>query len=234
MNRLSFTHLLASAVILIGSVIGVAGQESDRHLGSAGPLEIFVGDKLCCAPAHVGILEEKLDREATVYYRFRNTGDKPIVGIVVTFTNGEWTRLHWAGFVRRDSALRDWVWNGFSGRSGEELKIDGDLLLFADGTTWGPDRHGRANILIDFKKGYDLAVDRVLKEGQDTPNDRIRSLLDTTFGYSGATDIPATGREIRSYRSPFAIGYDGVIRHLEQGEDTAKDIAAKVRSIPIE
>ncbi len=234
MKALSIKHLVVWSFLIFALAIVSAAQDSDRFIGSSGPLDIYVTEVLCCVPMHASILEEKLDRGSTVYYRFRNIGDKPVVGIAVTFSNGEWTRLHFSAFVRRDAAVGPWVRQGFAGKAGEELTVAIDFLLFADGTTWGPDKFGRGVYLNDFKRGYDLALDRVLEEAGGTPNAQIDKLLETTFGYKSAIDLSPNGLEPRSSRTPLAIGYDGVVVNLGRGDEAASAIAGKVRTMPIE
>jgi hypothetical protein len=233
MNRL-FTYLVSLTIFIVGIPVISAAQDADRFLGNAGPLEIYASDSLCCSPTHASILEEKLDPGSTAYYRFRNIGDKPVAGIAVTFSNGEWKRLHYAAFVRREAPVRPWTWKGFSWKAGEKLTVEIDFVLFADGSTWGPDIFGKGEILKDFRKGYELALDRVLKEAGGEPNPQIDKLLETTIGFHFAADIPSSGREPMKSRPPVAIGYDGVIAILGRGDEAARSIANKVRSMPIE
>ena len=227
-------YLLSSALLIVGIPLISAAQDPDRFLGSAGPLEIYASNSLCCSPVHASILEEKTDPDSTVYYRFRNTGNKRVEGIAVTFSNGEWTRLHYSGFVTRSTTENDWIWKGFSGKAGADPTIEVDLVLFDDGTSWGADRFGRGEILKRFKSGYDLAVDRVIKENDSKPNGKLDEVLKTRFGFHAAMDIPATGREPRISRTPFQLGYDGVITNLARGDKAAKALANKVRTMPIE
>ena len=233
MNR-SVRYLLTLALLILGIPLISAAQPPDRFLGNAGPLEIYASNSLCCSPVHASILEEKPDPDSTVYYRFRNTGDKRVEGIAVTFSNSKWTRLHYSGFLTRSATLYDWIWQGFSGKAGADPAIEVDFVLFDDGTSWGPDRFGRGDILKSFKSGYDLAVDRVIKENDGKPNEKLDEVLKTRLGFHAAMDIPATGREPRISLTPFELGYDGVIRNLARGDKAAKALANKVRSMPIE
>ena len=232
--NISVKYLLSSAFLIVGIPLISAAQDPDRFLGNAGPLEIYASNSLCCSPVHASILEENHGSGSTVYYRFRNIGNKRVEGIAVTFSNGDWTRLHYSGFVTRSTTENEWIWQGFSGKTGADPTIEVDLVLFDDGMTWGPDRFARGVILKDFKSGYDLAVDRVIKENEGKPNAKLDEALKTRSGFHAAMDIPATGREPRMSRTAFELGYDAVIRSLARGNKATKALADKVRSLPIE
>lgn len=175
------------------------------------------------APLRISPIKTELTDVAApeLQIELMNTSNKPIRAYAIEQYDerGQVREVTSANFVFPDSILQPGrlTMDGIScsANTDEQITLSVDFVEFADGTTWGLDKHKYGEKLAGFRAGAFAATDKLIKvldiHGQFAVMDAIKA---------GATNIiPPKGRSKR-WVEGFRSGTSFIREHLQRANST--------------
>ncbi|CAN5383724.1 hypothetical protein BH20ACI2_BH20ACI2_09640 [soil metagenome] len=158
--------------------------------------------------------------EGKVSFLFFNTTRKPIRAFSYVTETDSYTRLAVTPYNlghRPELAL---IGSLFS--DGEDPRFTFDWVLFADGSTWGPDDHGRSREILGYFKGWHTAATRAGDLVGQPDSEVLMRSLDGPWMISWGIELPLKSNDTRGEKEYFRKGYENVISDLLNDREISK------------
>jgi hypothetical protein len=208
----------AFSLVVITLIAAVIVAQAQAKLGGKSPAikaEIDTGD----SPVGVARLAP-VNETKTIEYGYYNKSGKPIRGFVVVVRSGESQvkSLMTITIARPTVATSFFDFEMF--RPGDAPTWSFDSVLFADGTTWGPDKYARSATLLSTGKGMAAAFDMAGKLGlEPSPSQHVHS--SSMNEQDAALESPTT-------REAFDRGYQIAVNWLSHTKTTLSEEAFRI------
>ena len=180
----------------------------------------------------------ELTNENRVGYRLHNDAEKAVTAYALILINGNEKSVRMAAYPERPVAANKELGEGYLLSIAEEPLWAFDWILFADGSTWGPDVHGRSKEILAYLNGRKTAVERaseLLGYVETNPIMRWIRGLELRSWSMAISPSPVGNRDEDQFRA----GYDFVIQQLigdsqYYKRDLSRQIAERLKEMQTE
>jgi hypothetical protein len=175
----------------------IPSPAKDWKFGGAGPIEIWKSERFYTSLTTIG--SEKLCVNDGLKYVPRNIGDKPIRALALVLVVGDEKRL-FVSMISKGQVDPGQDFGGYLMNRTVVPIFEPDFVLFADGTSWGPDTYGRSALFANYYRGRELALRRAAELIGDNSNDFHYRIVSGPYARSWSVKLPypATMRGVSS------------------------------------
>ena len=229
-SKLPFVVIAVFAAVVFGATSSPAQDDTTLQKVSPKVIEkVDTGDAPIQIEKRIGwgrsgsiVTRVKLTDENAVQYSLCYPSDKLVKAYSLILNNGRenTVRMYMSPNVAIVSPTGSF--DVFTLSTDDDPTWTFDWILFADGSTWGPDRHGRSVEILNFLKGRETAVKRAVELlGYSETNPIVRTLRTETRKW-WAMNLPRRESDVRGEREYFLEGYDSIVEHLVRDADHGK------------
>lgn len=169
------------------------------------------------------VTRKELTDENRVGYYMQNTSDKAIRAYSLLLVNGDNKRVEMALYPGIPVAAGEYLRDSYLLSKADGPVWTFDWVLFADGSTWGPDKFGRSREVLNFNKGREAAIAAAEEfAGPSEPLPVIRSLKGVTLR-QWSINIPNRVKDADT--DHFEKGFDSVIEIFTNFSHSNSDLA---------